>query len=29
MGGFEQVLSKRREVVDDAQNIIKGQIDAN
>ena len=29
MGGCEQVLSKRREVVDDAQNKIKGQIDAN
>jgi len=29
MGGCEQVLSKRREVVDDAQNRIKGQIDAN
>jgi uncharacterized protein YjbJ (UPF0337 family) len=29
MGEREQVLSKRREVVDDAQNRIKGQIDAN
>ena len=29
MGGCEQVLSKRREVVDDARIRIKGQIDAN
>ena len=29
MGEREQVLSKRREVVDDAQNGIKRQIDAN
>ena len=29
MGEREQVLSKLREVVDDAKNRIKGQIDAN
>ena len=29
MGEREQVLSKRREVVDDAQLRIKGRIDAN